>query len=331
MLRSKGNSGLIRHGKYDLKTVLDWMEADSPLDTDHQIKKFEGLDVLSGLLGYKVFKYKGSNCCCCPVQGEYFALEKTPGKGRNKYNNWHFNLYGKDSFGREVMITKDHITARSKGGSNELSNLQPMCIVCNMSKGPLHMKEFEAAKQGKSYDWNLDHANHVIGRLKERYGIDMTLEEYPEFLGNVIMHSEVIHNVSTSKSYRRVRFKSTDVYAVYSSLYKTIYTVLDPNTVEDKKKEVPHWGKGREKECKELFDTIHKTIIEQFKEFPTQRETAEYLKTCKYSTLMMAHWKGKHSRLNILAWEVVKSTLKITHNEHDKNRLERNSNSNVSV
>jgi hypothetical protein len=296
------------------------METDSLVDTDKNFKKFEGMDVLSGLLGYKVFKHKGIKCCCCPTEGKYFALEKTPGNGRSKYNNWHFNLYGKDQFGREVLMTKDHITARSKGGSNELENLQPMCMICNTKKGSMHMKEFEAKQQGKTHDWNLDHANHVIKRIKERYSLDMTIKEYARFLDKAMMGCEMIHVISNSKSYRKVVFKKTDVYVVYSSLYKTIYTVLDPAVIDKRMRDVPNWGKGKEKECLEMYDQVSETIKSQYKEFPTQRETAEYFaKECKYPTLMFAHWKGKMPRLNVLTWAVVKSTLKLNDSDIDEN------------
>lgn len=317
-----GNSGLLRHGTYDVKTVLEWMDADEKFDTDSVLKEFEGLNVLSGLLGYKVFKHKGTKCVCCPVEGQYFALEKTPGRGRNKYNKWHFNLYGKDAFGREVMITKDHVQPRSKGGSNELENLQPMCLPCNMNKGSLHMKEFEAKRVGKTYDWNIDHAQHVIKRIKERYSVDMTMEEFPGFLENTMLHSEIIHYVSSSKSYRKVYFKGTHVYAVYSSLYKTVYTVIDPSTLEDVKNEIPYWGRSREADCRALYTEIKATIDKQFKVFPTEKETALYLRSCKYSTLMFAHWKGKSSRLNYLIWEVIKSTLKLNY-EEDTEQIEK--------
>jgi 5-methylcytosine-specific restriction endonuclease McrA len=49
-------------------------------------------------------------------------------------DKFHLNLYGIDSNGREVMLTKDHIIPRSKGGKNKLSNYQPMCIHCNKKK-----------------------------------------------------------------------------------------------------------------------------------------------------------------------------------------------------
>lgn len=46
----------------------------------------------------------------------------------------HFNLYSYD--GDEfVMMTQDHIIPKSKGGKDQLSNLQTMCKLCNNEKG----------------------------------------------------------------------------------------------------------------------------------------------------------------------------------------------------
>ena len=46
----------------------------------------------------------------------------------------HFNLFAENSNGKFILMTQDHIIPISKGGKNHLSNLQTMCIICNMKK-----------------------------------------------------------------------------------------------------------------------------------------------------------------------------------------------------
>ena len=45
----------------------------------------------------------------------------------------HFNLYA-ELDGYIVLMTKDHIVPRSKGGKNMLENYQTMCCLCNSAK-----------------------------------------------------------------------------------------------------------------------------------------------------------------------------------------------------
>lgn len=79
---------------------------------------------------YQLFFTKGTKCVCCGIEGKYFAKEK-----RIKDKSYHLNLYGIDDNGQEVLITKDHIIPKSKGGKDELENYQTMCIRCNERKG----------------------------------------------------------------------------------------------------------------------------------------------------------------------------------------------------
>jgi hypothetical protein len=77
----------------------------------------------------KFFKNKGVDCVSCGCHGSYFALEM------DNSGNISIDLYGIDTNGVERLMTIDHITPKSRGGSNSLDNLQPMCVRCNQKKG----------------------------------------------------------------------------------------------------------------------------------------------------------------------------------------------------
>lgn len=83
---------------------------------------------------YQLFVEKGCKCVACGIEGKYFALERHLSGSPYKY---HFNLYGKDHTGREVMLTKDHIVPRSRGGRNRLDNYQVLCSPCNTNKADM--------------------------------------------------------------------------------------------------------------------------------------------------------------------------------------------------
>ena len=89
------------------------------------------ITVKMGSHRYQLFALKGTDCVKCGIKGKFFALEQC---ACDKSLKFHFNLYGIDKNGYEVMITKDHIIPRSKGGKNTLANYQPLCINCNQRK-----------------------------------------------------------------------------------------------------------------------------------------------------------------------------------------------------
>ncbi len=85
---------------------------------------------------YQVYALKGTTCVTCGLKAEYFAFER---ERSQTHALPHLNLYAlKLSNSKksmvEVMITIDHIIPKSKGGTNDMTNLQPMCSRCNQKK-----------------------------------------------------------------------------------------------------------------------------------------------------------------------------------------------------
>lgn len=82
---------------------------------------------------YWLFKNKGTKCCTCGIEGDHFHLERGA-SSNNKTDRLHFNLYATAPDGSEILMTKDHIHPRSKGGGDYLGNFQTMCTICNAEK-----------------------------------------------------------------------------------------------------------------------------------------------------------------------------------------------------
>lgn len=98
-----------------------------------------GFKVRSGSLRYQTFN-KSLTCAKCGLKGRFLALERCLSdegghEGKREGQGFHLNLYALDDMGREVLMTKDHILPKSKGGPDHIDNLQTMCTYCNSDKG----------------------------------------------------------------------------------------------------------------------------------------------------------------------------------------------------
>ena len=101
------------------------------LDNKEETKiEFDGDLIKGNSQRYQTFFKKGMVCKCCGIKGKYFAKEI-----HKNAKAYHLNLYAVDDNGKEILMTKDHIIPRSKGGKNSLKNYQCMCEPCNKRKG----------------------------------------------------------------------------------------------------------------------------------------------------------------------------------------------------
>ena len=72
----------------------------------------------------KVFAVKGLKCVSCDRVGKYLIA------GKDNGGAIHLDIYTGDF----ELMTIDHIKPKSKGGSYDIENLDPMCCFCNTEK-----------------------------------------------------------------------------------------------------------------------------------------------------------------------------------------------------
>jgi 5-methylcytosine-specific restriction endonuclease McrA len=129
--------------RYTPQEVLDKVRCTRKNTSDRE--NFDGDMMMVTSVRMRTFKHKGCRCASCGIEGTVFMKDRHTPEER-----WHFNLYAEKDDGEMVMMTKDHIMPRSKGGSNALRNMQTMCLTCNQEKAdkvPEHLKQSRKDKQ----------------------------------------------------------------------------------------------------------------------------------------------------------------------------------------
>lgn len=122
---------LIRKSTYSIEYVHSKVK-DVLFEKDKRNAKvdFDGDLIKGNSQRYQTFFIKGCKCSDCGIEGQYFAKER-----HLQDKSYHLNLYAVDDNGDEILMTKDHILPRSKGGIDDISNYQTMCKPCNEAKG----------------------------------------------------------------------------------------------------------------------------------------------------------------------------------------------------
>ena len=123
--------------KYEIQEVFNLLGEDSlklnklPYGKDSKVDiEVDGFKVHKFSLRYMTFFQKGITCSCCGKMATHFTLDPDTNGATADFRR-HFNLRADDG----TLFTKDHIQPKSKGGLDEVSNMQTYCTNCNSEKG----------------------------------------------------------------------------------------------------------------------------------------------------------------------------------------------------
>lgn len=137
----------VRLGEFSLDDVIPYL-------TKEETKKeyeINGIKHAVKMNSHRYFLFRESiRCVACGLLGtkvflEHHIADKSP----------HFNLYGEED-GKLILMTKDHIHAKSCGGEDRHSNYQTMCLICNNLKGHSNLNLEGVSELRRIYNENKD-------------------------------------------------------------------------------------------------------------------------------------------------------------------------------
>lgn len=165
----KSKNSLQHIKEYDLEDIFSQVSADD------RKKSFKVGDVVYKVKmnsdRYFLFR-KNRNCVVCNLEGTKMILDL------DVNNSSHFNLYGVEN-NKLILMTKDHILPKSKGGKDNLSNYQTMCCICNNLKSNYDLCLNEILELRKIYQNNDNlskkELSEIINKKREELAAPLTV------------------------------------------------------------------------------------------------------------------------------------------------------------
>lgn len=157
-----------RKATYKPEEVLDFLPQPDDYPKNFKLKTikkdYDGDEMKMGSDRYYTFA-KSLKCAHCNRVGVMFAKERHLNKkGKPENLAYHFNLYAIDPDGEEILMTKDHIVPKARGGRNAVSNYTTMCQPCNHYKMATNEeKAFKDAEERK--------VNGVLLKMEDLKGL----------------------------------------------------------------------------------------------------------------------------------------------------------------
>jgi hypothetical protein len=127
--KKRGRAHMIL-GEFSPEDVLPYITSAD----DKREYEVNGKAHLVRMNSHRYFVFRSSRkCAACGLEGTKMLLEQHPND-----KSPHFNLYAEED-SQLVLMTKDHIYAKSLGGEDRHSNYQTMCSICNNLKASSHL------------------------------------------------------------------------------------------------------------------------------------------------------------------------------------------------
>ncbi len=128
---------------------------------------------------------------------------------------------------------------------------------------------------------------HFIERLKERYDLDMTHEEYHALLASKTFVG--YFKRTEMNSIGKVQFKGVDIWALYNADCKLFTTAFTPTIETDSRAMVDTcFPRSSRHVAAQIHDIIVEELASETTDFPTRKDAAiYYLNNCKSPKLLI--------------------------------------------
>lgn len=166
LAKMKDRKKLIHLGEFSLDDVFPYIT----IEDEKRQYTVKGKEFQIRMNSDRYFVFKANNCCVsCGIEGTKMILDLNPGD-----QSPHFNLYAIEN-GRLVLMTKDHIIPKSKGGQDIFENYATMCAICNNLKGNYNL-EWSQINQLRKIDHNEDklprkELRNLINKIREEMAL----------------------------------------------------------------------------------------------------------------------------------------------------------------
>jgi len=161
---------------------------------------------------------------------------------------------------------------------------QPLCYIPPCPKG-VELEEFNTKYKSASV--------HFIERLKERYSIDFSIDEYNSLLNSKGREYKGMYTKNANCTLGILKLEGKDVWTLYNNRFKLFLTALPPIIADDiNEMIVACFPRPVRHISHELYRIISNELNSERIDFDTDKDAAiYYFEKCNYPTLLIDKYK----------------------------------------